>query len=76
MKTLLRQTGSRIMRLRERRGISQVALARSAGIARATLVRVEQGATAATLSVLAQIARVLRVEVRDLLPTTKTRRRR
>ena len=73
MKTLLRQTGSRIMRLRERRGISQVALARSAGIGRATLVRVEQGATAATLTVLARIARVLKVSVRDLLPKGRKR---
>ena len=73
MKTLLRQTGSRIMRLRERRGISQVALARSAGIGRATLLRVEQGATAATLTVLAQIARVLKVSVRDLLPKGRKR---
>jgi len=74
---LLRRVGRRIVAFRERRGLSQLQLARRARIARSTLRYAESGTHAVSLLVLARIAHVLKVEVRTLLPTTtKTRRRR
>ena len=73
---LLRRVGRRIVALREQRGLSQLQLARRARIARSTLRYVEEGRHAVSLLVLDRLARVLRVDVRDLIPPTTRRRRR
>ena len=63
-----KRVGATIRRLREARGLSQVALARQATIGRVTLVRIEAGTQDPTLTTLARIARALGVRLRDLLP--------
>lgn len=65
---LERQTlGSRVRGLRESAGLTQKALADSAGIARITLVRLENGKHVPKLETLKAIAAVLEQPVEDLL---------
>ena len=59
--------GQRIRRLRNAAGLSQDALAREAGIGRVTLVRLEKGEQTPRYKTLGAIARVLEVDVSDLL---------
>lgn len=73
--TLVKTVGASVRALRERRGLTQVALAKRAGVMRATLRRVESGEHAATLDTLDVIARALKVGVRDLLPPKRRMRR-
>jgi transcriptional regulator with XRE-family HTH domain len=57
------EVGAQIRRLREARGLSQVALARKARIGRITLVRLEAGQQAPTPKTLERLARALGVTV-------------
>ena len=59
--------GQRIRRLRKSAGLSQDALARSAGIGRVTLVRLEKGEQTPRYKTLGAIAKALRVDVSELL---------
>jgi transcriptional regulator with XRE-family HTH domain len=59
--------GARVKALRKRRGLSQDALAKRAGLHRVTLANVERGATVPTLDTLARLATALRVSVAQLL---------
>ena len=59
--------GYRIKELREERGMSQMELARRAGVTRATLWRLESGVGKdASTKTLMKIANALSVEVREL----------
>jgi transcriptional regulator with XRE-family HTH domain len=62
------KVGHRITALRERRGLSQAALAERAGISRMHLSRVGADTVSPTLDMLERIAKALGVHVRDLLP--------
>lgn len=64
------EIGKRILELRRQRPrkLSQQALADAVGISRASVVNVERGRHRVQIHVLYEIARVLGVEPRDLLP--------
>ncbi len=64
----MEKIGRRITRRREARGLTKTALARKAGITRATLVRIEDGTHTPMMNTLQRIAKALGVKVRDLLP--------
>ena len=71
-----RQTlGHRIRRLRNSAGLTQVALAGAAGIGRVTLVRLEKGEHTPRYKTLSAVARVLRVDVSELLVELEVLRR-
>src|SRR5262245_58538546 len=53
--------------IRERRGLTQVQLAKQAGLPRSTVSQVETGAGNPTLAVLARLARALGVSIEELL---------
>ena len=59
--------GARIRSLREAAGLTQEALARTAGIGRITLVRLENGRNAPKLGTLESIANALEQPIEDLL---------
>ena len=59
--------GMRIKALREKRGLSQEALATRAGISRGYLARLETGRHEPTLTMLGKIAKALRAKTTDLL---------
>ncbi len=56
-----------IKKLRERRKLSQEALADKAGIHRVSLANIERGAKTPTLDTLARLAKALRVPLHRLL---------
>jgi transcriptional regulator with XRE-family HTH domain len=58
---------SRLVEWRKRRGFSQRALAQAAKVSYVTIARLETGRFDPRLSTLRQLAKVLRVKVRDLL---------
>ena len=60
--------GATIRRLREARGLSQEALARKAGLARLTVIRIETGSQSPTLDSLERVAKALGVRLRALIP--------
>jgi len=62
-----KQIGRRITRLREAQGLSKAALARRAGITRASLVWVEDGTHMPTIATLERLARALKVPLRNLV---------
>ena len=59
--------GQRVRRLRNSAGLSQDALARAAGIGRVTLVRLEKGEHTPRYRTLSAVAKVLGVDVSELL---------
>lgn len=63
----LKRMAKRIQQLRESRGWSQVALAERAGISREYLARLETGRQDPRVSVLAKIAKALKVKVGALV---------
>jgi transcriptional regulator with XRE-family HTH domain len=65
--SLVDKVAGRIKRLREQRRMTQEALAAKAGISRAYLARVETARHEPTLTVLAKLAKALRVKVGRLL---------
>ena len=58
---------TKVKRLRERRGLTQEALAEKAGISRTYLARLETARHDPTLSMLEKLAKALRVKVGRLL---------
>jgi transcriptional regulator with XRE-family HTH domain len=60
--------GATIRRLREARDLSQEALARKAGLARLTVIRIETGSQSPTLDSLERVAKALGVRLRALIP--------
>ena len=71
-----RQTlGHRIRRLRNSAGLTQDALAGAAGIKRVTVVRLEKGEHTPRYKTLSAVARVLGVDVSELLVELKVLRR-
>ena len=71
-----RQTlGQRIRRLRNSAGLTQVGLAGAAGIRRVTVVRLEKGEHTPRYKTLSPVARVLGVDVSELLVELEVLRR-
>jgi transcriptional regulator with XRE-family HTH domain len=64
--TLSVKLGRKLRGLRERRGWNQGYLAENAGIGRAHLSQIENGAVAARIDTLAQLAAVLGISLADL----------
>lgn len=62
-----RTIGERLMVIRKRRGISQVALARAAGTSPTVVNRLERGLQCITAEKLATLARLLNVDANYLL---------
>ena len=62
-----RTVGERIRHFRQTAGMTQVALARSAGIGRVTLVRLEKGEQTPRYGTLEAISKALGIRVRELL---------
>ena len=70
------QLGRTLQELREKRGITQVELARAVGVTQTYITKLENGAKVnPSLSVMTNLARALRVELTDLLQTKSRRRR-
>lgn len=67
MPNTLQLIGRQIRKLRERRGLSQEALAELAGVSRAYFGRVERGDADLSVTVLHKIAAALGVPATDLL---------
>lgn len=63
----MRSVGVRVRREREKAGLSLAQLASAAGLSKAYLVKVENGATNPSLGVLGQIADALDITVADLV---------
>ncbi len=59
--------GERLRRLREAAGLTQVELAKRAGVGRVTVVRIENGRMDARTETLRRLARALGVKLADLL---------
>ena len=64
----LKRLGTRIRRLRERKGLSQEALADLARLDRSYMSGIERGVRNVTLLKLFAVARALKVSPRELLP--------
>ncbi|WP_439658104.1 helix-turn-helix domain-containing protein [Lentzea sp. HUAS TT2] len=64
--------GPRLKGLRTRRGLSLTALAQSSGISLSTLSRLESGHRRPTLELLLPLARVLRVDIGELIGAPQT----
>jgi transcriptional regulator with XRE-family HTH domain len=64
---LVERLATRIKALRERRRLSQEALAAKAGISRGYLARLETGRHDPTVGTVEKLAKALRVKVADLL---------
>lgn len=62
-----KRIGERIASLRRSRGISRARLAREADVSLTNLLLIERGQVAATITTLAELARVLRATLVDLL---------
>jgi transcriptional regulator with XRE-family HTH domain len=62
-----RVMAANVRRIRAQRGLSQEALADMAGVSVRYLGSIERGSTAATVVVLARLARALKVKPADLL---------
>ena len=58
--------GRRLSELREKRGLSQAQLADMAGISRAHLSQIENGAVAVRINTLYEIAKVLELKMEEL----------
>jgi transcriptional regulator with XRE-family HTH domain len=70
------QLGRTLQELREKRGITQVKLARAVGVTPSYITKLETGAKVnPSLSVMTNLARALGVELTDLLQTKSRRRR-
>lgn len=63
----IERIGMRIKALREKRKLSQEALAERAGITRGYLARLETGRHEPTLTMLGKLAKALKVEIGELL---------
>lgn len=61
--------GRRIKALREKINLTQESLAESIGLSRASLANYESGKQAIQISVLYRLARVLKAEISDILPS-------
>lgn len=61
---------------RERRGYSVRALAKEAGVAYVTIVRIENAQISPTVAMLEKLAKALRIEVRDFFPRRPRRPKR
>ena len=61
---------------RERRGLSLRELGEKAGVSYVTIQRIEAGKTSPTVALLEKVAEALGVNVRDLFPLEKRRKRR
>ena len=61
------QVGQRVRAWREKRGLSQSALARTAKVGRVTLWRLEEGEQAPTVDTLRRLAKALKIPVGKLL---------
>jgi transcriptional regulator with XRE-family HTH domain len=66
-KTLLKDFGARLKRLREKRGLSQAELADMIGVHKSHMLRYEHGQTSPTAERIIALARVLRVTADALL---------
>jgi transcriptional regulator with XRE-family HTH domain len=70
------QMGRTLQRLREKKGITQVELARTVGVTQTYIAKLESGARVnPSLSIMTNLVRALRVELTDLLQTKSRRRR-
>jgi XRE family transcriptional regulator of biofilm formation len=70
------QLGRTLQKLREKKGITQVELARTVGVTQTYIAKLESGAKInPSLSVMTNLARSLNVEVADLLHSKSRRRR-
>jgi transcriptional regulator with XRE-family HTH domain len=63
----LRDIGPRIKRARQRRGLTQAALANKVGVSSIHITMIELGTRRPTLGTLERIAKALRVKMVDLL---------
>jgi XRE family transcriptional regulator, regulator of sulfur utilization len=63
----LKHMAIRVKRLREARGLTQEALAKRAGLSRGYLARLETARQDPRLSVVAKLARALRVKASELI---------
>lgn len=68
---LYRLIGLRVANFRNKKKISQAALAEQVGVARTSVTNLESGRQRVTLDHLNQIAEVLGVELSELMPTRK-----
>lgn len=68
-KSIERLLGAQITVQRRRRGLTQAELAEAANVSSETISRLERGAAMPSLTRLSEIAGVLQVELRDLLPS-------
>ena len=64
---LVERLGKRIKAVREKRGLTQEALAEKAGVSRGYLARLETGRHDPAVSTVEKLAKALRVKVTDLL---------
>jgi transcriptional regulator with XRE-family HTH domain len=62
-----KQSGTKLKRIREAKGLSQTALARKARVSRAYVFRLEAGGSDPTVGVLQRLAKALGVPVTALL---------
>ena len=67
MASATQRVAARIIDLRQRRGLSQEALAKKTGLNRVTLARLERAMHPPNLDTLDRIARALRVQLADLV---------
>ncbi|HEV8144060.1 MAG TPA: helix-turn-helix transcriptional regulator [Methylomirabilota bacterium] len=67
MASATQRVAARIIELRQRRGLSQEALAKKTGLNRVTLARLERAMHPPNLDTLDRIARALRVKLADLV---------
>jgi transcriptional regulator with XRE-family HTH domain len=67
MASATQRVAARIIELRQRRGLSQEALAKKTGLNRVTLARLERARHPPNLDTLDRIARALRVKLADLV---------
>jgi transcriptional regulator with XRE-family HTH domain len=67
MASATQRAAARIIELRQRRGLSQEALAKKTGLNRVTLARLERAMHPPNLDTLDRIARALRVKLADLV---------
>ena len=61
------QLGRRIQNIREKRGLSQIQLADMAGVGRAHLSQIENGAVAARIDTLHALAQALEMKLEELV---------
>lgn len=61
-----------LRRMREEAGLTQVGLAKSSGVDRATINKIEQGKRSPTIETLGKLARAMGVEISDFFPKAQT----